>query len=102
MKVPLHAFQANNYPHDFVDCSAIDGAGSLTLGLQGELGAWLTASHTVQSPLAPEVPFQVDSVTRPLRPTLSQAFCPAESLHAPQAHLACFKAASLSRSSSSC
>ncbi|KAI4532968.1 hypothetical protein MG293_015987 [Ovis ammon polii] len=23
-KVPLHAFQANNYPHDFVDCSAID------------------------------------------------------------------------------
>ncbi|CAI9162509.1 unnamed protein product [Rangifer tarandus platyrhynchus] len=23
-KVPLHAFQANNYPHDFVDCSAVD------------------------------------------------------------------------------
>ena len=23
-KVPLHAFQANHYPHDFVDCSAVD------------------------------------------------------------------------------
>ncbi|XP_036310250.1 lactoperoxidase [Pipistrellus kuhlii] len=23
-KVPLHAFQANSYPHDFVDCSAVE------------------------------------------------------------------------------
>ena len=23
-KVPLHPFQANSYPHGFVDCSAID------------------------------------------------------------------------------